>query len=189
MEKQDIYEHLAKIYLDASVPGKKKQTASPHLVRNLLVMTVVLIAGLSGALALNLRKPHTTPQGSELAVVLAEDVIRINFNFDPAKKETYSLDMKNQDMSNFKTLVFSAKKSSGGNLALRVDFINTYKEKSEIYFTDITGQWKEYRTELSEFKNISDWSSMKQIVFSIEEWNTKEKSGVVYIENMRLLRN
>jgi hypothetical protein len=189
MEKQDIYEHLAKIYLDASSAKKKKQTAPPHLVRNLFVMSVVMIAGLTGALALNLRKPHGTPQGSELALVLSSDVIKINFNFDPAKKETYTLDLKNLDMSDFRTLTFAAKRRTDHALSLRVEFVNAYKEKSEVYFRDLTANWHEYRADLSEFKNISDWSGMKQIIFSIEEWNTREKSGVVYIEDMRLLKN
>ncbi len=189
MEKQDIYEHLAKIYLDASSSKKKKQTAPPHLVRNLFVMSVVMIAGLSGALALNLGKPRATPHGSEMALVLAPDVIKINFNFDPAKKETYTLDLKNLDMSDFRTILFSANKRTNDHLALRLEFVNAYKEKAEVYFKDITAQWKEYRADLSEFKSISDWSSMKQVVFSIEEWNTREKSGVVYIEDMRLLKN
>lgn len=189
MEKHDIYEHLAKIYLDASSTKTKKQTAKPHLVRNLFVMGVVMIAGLSGALALNLNRPHARQEGSELALVLAPGLIKINFNFDPAKKETYSLDLKNLDMNNFKKIVFSAKKKTNDNLALRVEFMNVYKEKAEVYLKDISAQWKEYSIDLAEFKSISDWSGMKQIMFSIEEWNSREKSGTIYIEDMRLLKN
>jgi len=66
--------------------------------------------------------------------------------------------------------------------------IITFKEKSEVYFKDIPHRWHEYRINLCEFKNVSDWSEMTNLLFTIEEWNVKEKRGVVFIDNVRLLK-
>ena len=50
MDKKDIYEHLAKIYLDASSNKKKKPAVQPRIFKNLFIVSIVFIAALSGSL-------------------------------------------------------------------------------------------------------------------------------------------
>lgn len=126
---------------------------------------------------------------SEVALVVNPELTRINFHFDPAKKEAYSIQLKNLDISRYKALAFDARRSQyNDNVALRVEFTNAFKEKSEVYFRDIPHKWMTYRLPLANFKKISDWSKMAELAFIIEEWNTKDKNGVVYIDNVRVLR-
>jgi hypothetical protein len=189
MDKKDIYEHLAKIYLDASFKTKKKKKPKfhPQLFRNLFLLSIVLVVGLSFALFFDFGE--NKPLNSEIALVLLPDAAKINFNFNPAKKEIYSLDLNNLNLNKFKFLNFSVKNSAYQNpIALRVEFTNIYKEKSWIYLKDISHKWRDYSLKLLEFKNISDWSEMSNLSFIVEEWNTKEKKGVVYIDNVRLLK-
>lgn len=187
MEKKDIYEHLAKIYLDASSKKKKKTKTYAKIFKNISIIIVFFVCGFIIALPLNLKKSKS--YHSEVALVLLYDTAKVNFQFDPAKKETYSLDLKNLNLSKFKALGFSAKKTNSyDTISLRVEFINAFREKSEVYLKDIPHRWQDYMINLSEFKNISDWTEMTNLSFAIEEWNVRKKKGVVYLDNVRLLK-
>ncbi len=187
MDKKDIYEHLAKIYLDASLKRKKK-SRDPVFLKSLFIASIVLIVGFASFSVFNLSHKNRNPN-TEIALVLSPDPVKINFNFDPAKKEIYSLYLNKLDLNRFKALGFSVKKFDyNDTISLRIEFVNAFKEKSEVYIKNIPHKWKEYKIDLSEFKKISDWSKMITLAFIVEEWNTKQKNNVVYVDNIRLLR-
>lgn len=190
MDKKDIYEHLAKIYLDASSKTskkKKKSKAYPNLFRNLFISTSTVVLVLVISLVFSFSKHRGF--GSETALVLLPDAAKINFNFDPAKKEIFSMDLKNLNLGMYKALAFAIKNVNPNNkISLRVEFTNTFKERSEVYVRDIPGKWHDYKINLWEFKNIRDWSEMTKLFFAVEEWNTKENSGVLYLDNVRVLK-
>lgn len=187
MDKKDIYEHLARIYLDASSKRKNKIKKYPKVFKNLFFISSVFIF-FFGAFLFIYFNPNR-PLNSEIALVLCPDAVKLNFNFNPAKKEIYSIDLTKLDLTRFKALGFSVKKTHyQDNIALRVEFISGLKEKSEVYFKYTPHRWKDYRINLSEFKNINHWSNMLNLSFIVEEWNVKEKKGVVYLDNIRLLK-
>lgn len=184
MDKKDIYEHLASIYLDASSKKKKKSREYPKFLKG--VLGFVFVVGLALLLFNSTRKP---PSEAETALIFVPDVAKINFHFDPARKETYSIGLNKLDMGRFRALSFSAKKVNyNKNVFLRVEFTNVFQEKSELYVKDISGKWQEYKIDLSKFRNISDWSNMSQLRFVVEEWNAEDKKGIVYIHNVRVLK-
>ncbi len=187
MDKKDIYEHLAKIYLDASSKKKKRNKAYPKLFKNLFIVSIFVIVGLSTAIFSS--SPKKEGLNSETALLLQNDAAKINFNFDPAKKETYSINLNRLNLGHVKYLAFSVKDMNPKNkIALRVEFANAFKERSEVYLRDIPAKWQDFKISLSEFKNINDWSEMASLCFCVEEWNSSEKKGVVYIDNLRLIR-
>jgi len=187
MEKKDIYEHLAKIYLDNSAVKKKKQKSNAFMNRALIIAAVVLVLGVSAAVAfLSSRKKISIP---EMALILTHETVKVNFNFDPAKKDIYYLDLNKANLASYKELAFSIKKSNySDNISLRVEFSNIYKEKSELYVKDISSKWQECVFKLSDFKNITDWTEMSRLSFIIEEWNSQDKKGAIYLDNVRLLK-
>lgn len=187
MDKKELYEHLASIYLDASKKGKKKSRYHKSLSRRIVIFSLVLVLIFSAFIVSRLYRNQ--PVRTEIALVLHPDATKINFNFDPAKKEIYAIDLKGLDLTHFKALAFALKKSdSTDKIAIRIEFNSGYKEKSEIYLKDIGPKWKDYKVLLSNFKKISDWSKMMNLAFIVEEWNTREKNDVVYLDNIRLLR-
>lgn len=187
MDKKDIYEHLAKIYLDASSGKKKRKKAYPKFLRSVIFVSLIFVFTLSLISFTNFqRKRHPN---SEIALVLAPDTLKINFHFNPAKKEILTINLNNLNLLNYKALGFSVRKESyEDNISLRVEFNNAFKEKSEIYFKDIPHKWRDYKIDFSQFKNISDWSDMLTLAFVVEEWNVKGKKGIVYVDNVRLLK-
>lgn len=189
MDKKDIYEHLARIYLEASSQkGKKKTRRIPKVPKNILFFTSVLAIGALIFLFANLYKSNHGLK-TEIALVLVNDAVKINFNFDPAKKETYSLQLNNLNLSSYNTLTFSAKNITyrDNKVSLRVEFTNRFNERSEVYLRDIPLRWQAYKINLSEFKNMSDWSAMSNLTFVVEEWNVTGKRGIVYLDNVMLL--
>lgn len=186
MDKKDIYEHLAKIYLDASTKKTKERKKYPFF-KNLFFFSLAIIFALTVLSLSNFRRNKSLD--TELSLVLQPDTVKINFHFDLAKKEIYSLNLNRLDLTRFKALGFSLKKANARDtLSLRVEFNNTFKERAEIYVKDVAQHWQDYKINFSEFKNISDWSEMQLLSFIVEEWNTKEKHGVVYLDNVRFLR-
>lgn len=190
MDKKDIYEHLAKIYLDASTK-REKRIKKPGLFGNLVLpvgITFILVAAIFVAFKLNQNK--TPNLKSEFALILQPDTVKINFHFDPAKKEAYSIDLNQLGLARYKVLAFSARKTARqDNINLRIEFTSAFKEKSEAYIKGaLTHKWQDYKIDLAEFKNIADWSQATKLSFVIEEWNVQEKKGVVYIDNVRFLR-
>lgn len=199
MDRKDIYEHLAKIYLDASSKKKNKKLKNyPRILRNPFFISTVISFTLTIILFINLTKskPLLTewyknkPLSSEFILVLQPDIVKINFNFDPAKKEIYSMNLSNLNLHKFKALGFSLRKVNyQDNIILKVEFSNVFNETSEIYLNNIPAyKWQDYKINLSEFKNISDWSRMLNLSFIVEEWNVKDKRGIVYLDNVRLLK-
>jgi hypothetical protein len=194
MNKKEIYEHLAKIYLDASSPKNKKGKPKKNF-RNLFFIGLVIIFGVSISSFLlhnkNISlgdKVHIT---SERALVLQpSNIIKINFNFEPATKEIYSLNLNKLNLQGFKALGFSCRKSDfDDKITLKIEFTNTANQTSEYYIGNLkTYKWQDYKIALSDFKNITNWSKMSNLSFIIEDWNTQKKSGVVYIDNIRLLQ-
>ena len=189
MDKKAIYEHLAKIYLDASSSKQKKDNLHPKLFKYLFlslcaICVVVLAVFLSAQI--NSRRGQLK---SEIALVLTPDVVKINFHFDPARREIYSVALNKLDLSRYRSLSFQVKKANyQDNIALRVEFASAYKEKAVVYLKDIPHKWQDYKIKFSDFSGISDWSNMSGLGFVVEEWNVREKKGVVYIDNVRFLK-
>lgn len=187
MDKKDIYEHLAKIYLDASLNRKKQPKEYPKLFRHLFLVSITLVFILFSFLVA--RQRQNPSLNSQIALVLNPEVVKINFHFDPARRETYTVSLNNLNLSRFKALAFSVKKANyRDDISLRVEFTSHFKEKSATYFKDIPHKWQEYQIELAEFKGISDWSNMADISFIVEEWNVREKRGEVFVDNIRFLK-
>lgn len=189
MNKKEIYEHLANIYLDASSSkrSRRKRKYSKRIVFCAAVFVVPALVFFGFLLNNRLASRNTLP--SEIALIFSSDPVKINFNFNPAKKETYSIELNRLDLSKYKVFGFSARKINAQNaMALRIEVINVFKEKSEVYVRDIPYGWQDYRIDFARFKNITDWSEMLGASFSVEEWNAKEKDGIVLIDNVRVLR-
>lgn len=186
MEKKDIYEHLAKIYLDASSKKKKKKSFR-NLIKGIYIILGVFVISLSVILASpSFPKKHFS---SEITLVILPEAAKINFNFDSAKKEIYTIALNGLNLDKFNSLGFSIKKKNYKDvISLRVELINSFKERSEIYLRNIAHKWQDYKINFSDFKHINDWSRVTGISFVVEEWNSSGKEGVVYIDNVRLLR-
>ncbi|MEI6632137.1 MAG: hypothetical protein WCL25_05955, partial [bacterium] len=122
MDRKDVYDHLAKIYLDASSKTKRKKRHKDHskITQGLFALAAVGMLSLLLVFLLSARKNKDLT--SEIALIFAPEAVKINFNFDPAKKEAYSLNLNSVNFKHFKVLAFSVRKANpGGSVSLRVE--------------------------------------------------------------------
>lgn len=189
MEKKDIYEHLASIYLDASSAKKKKKTKPVNHFRNGVFIGAAVFLSMGYFVFVNIIKSKS-PISSQIALVLHADEVRINFHFDPAKKELFTINLNKLNLTRYKTLAFSVRKTDYmDKMYLRVEFNSAFNEASAVYVKDISHKWKDYHLDLADFKEITDWSEMKSVSFIVEEWNAGEKKDIIYIDNIKILRD
>ena len=190
MNKKEIYEHLANIYLDASSKSSKKRhgfNAYSKTTQVIILVGLAIVLGLGGFNTYARISNHATV--GQIALFLHPDTAKINFNFDPAKKETFFLNLKHLNLSKYKTLSFAVRKTNPKDIiSLRVEFTNRFNEKSEIYIKDISSKWAGKKIDFKNFAKINNWNQMKELAFSIEEWNAREKSGIVYLDNICVLK-
>ncbi|MCU0665896.1 MAG: hypothetical protein MUF05_02220 [Candidatus Omnitrophica bacterium] len=185
MEKKDIYEHLAKIYLDASLKKNKKKKNYSFL-KNIFFFSIAIILIVGVFFTFGSRKAKNNTQ---IALVLQEGSAKINFHFDPAEKETYTINLNRLNVTKYKSIAFALKKNEyTDTVNMKVEMSNSFKENSLVYLKDIPRKWQEYNVNLSEFKNISDWTEMSKLNFTVEAWNTKSKTGVVLVDNVRFIK-
>jgi len=185
MDKRDIYEHLAKIYLDAS-QKKKKKSRKYQSVKHIGIVVGAFALGFLLFFIVVLPKRHQQ-LNTHYVLLLQHDAAKINFNFNPASKEIYTIDLNNLNLHRFRDLEFAVKKTNfNDTIALKIEFVNNFNERASIYVADIPHKWKNYRIPFSDFKSIADWGSMKSVSFIVEQWNTRENNGVVYIDNVGL---
>ena len=186
MDKRDIYEHLAKIYLDASAASSKKRRKSK---KNFSRYKIPLFIGAGVFVISSLFFLPRNKLFHETALILQSEAVKINFNFDPAKKETLTFSLNNLNMARFKALGFSLRKLNiRDTISLRVELVNSFNEKSEVYLNDISQKWQGYKINLADFRGIIARGNITGLIFTVEEWNAKEKSDVVYIDNIRLIK-
>jgi hypothetical protein len=193
MEKKDIYEHLAKIYLDAPLrrPQVTRPPSSPRTSKKVVVsiisLSAVTIVALCVAVVAFVARGKGYARNPLMSNVLLTEAIKVSYQFDPAKKALYSFVLNDMNVSAYKTLEFSVRKSDPRDtLSLRVEFTNNFNEKAEIYVKDIGYRWHQYKIQLSDFKPMNDWSKVKSLSFVAEEWNASNKDGAFFVDNVRL---
>ncbi len=188
MDKKDIYEHLAQIYLDASKKGTRR-SKPVRIIKYPVASSIIVALSVFLITVLALRFHRKPFHNSEIALVLNNEVVKINYNFDPAKKEVYAIELNKLNLGRFRELGFSLrKKHTDGTVTMRVEFVNSFDERSEVYLRDIPQKWQSVRLPLSAFKKISDWSQMRSLLLIVEDWNTSSKNGVVYVDNISFLK-
>lgn len=191
MEKKDIYEHLAEIYLDASLTKKKKPR-----VKAFKGITGWALAGIAvlGCLltAVFFLAPRKKPPVSENALLLSSNnPVKISYNLSTGSKELSSLSLDNLNLRPYKALAFTARSDApaASMPAVAVEIQNKTGEKGLVYIRDTGRKWHYYVIPFSDFKPaLSDWSRVKSLSFIVEEWNSPRKKGVVYIDNIKFLR-
>jgi hypothetical protein len=185
MKKKEIYEHLADIYLSTSKKKKAKSAYSLKFDKNTLFVSIATIAVFVMFMSA-IRQPRSA---SSIALVVQPQAVKINYDLGIIKKEIYSLDLTNMDLSRFRSVAFAVRKSNfSDKVHLRLELNSSFKEVSQVYLPDLKDKWREVKVNFSDFKGISDWSRLTRISFIVEEWNSKEKRGAVYIDDVKFIR-
>jgi hypothetical protein len=189
MEKKEIYEHLAKIYLDASLEKKKKFNEYPfknYLFITLIGLVVVVVLSI---FILPLKTKSYQRYAYSREIINYPNLIKLSSDTNPIKHNQYHIDLKQINLNKLHVLEFSArKKDFSDKVRLKIKIMSSSKEKSGVYVDDILEKWQDYQIDLKEFKHIKDWTKILCLSFIIEEPNIKTKKNTVYINNVRFVK-
>jgi hypothetical protein len=187
MTKDEIYEHLAKVYLGKKKKKKKQKNLKFYTLLFINVVTLPVIIGLIvGAVNYHSLAGKAKPNSS-LQLALNYYPLRINYDFrqDRPQVMDFALNLPESDISKYSHLEFSLKGGKKSYPAkLKITLENRRREKSSYYLSDITTSWQKVSIPLSEFKEITDLSNLTKISFVLEAWNLNNKTGSILVEDI-----
>ncbi len=185
MTKQEIYEHLANVYLGKSVVvEKKKKKNNKRFIQTVTITLALVLSAFSvlSAFFVQRRIAH-----GKVMYALTNSLIRVPYDLTEVypKIKDFSIPVPHMDASQYNALHFRLRGTEEGSPGVvHVVVTNARNESSDYFVKGVSLKWKEFSIPLSEFKEITDWSSVKSISFLLEEWNVDKKKGILLIDNV-----
>ena len=186
MTRDEIYEHLAKVYLGKreSIQPKKKKPLSAWLIVNIVMTIVILASTFYGFTAFLTRR--NLPLRNRVIYALSNSPIRLTFDFHEnfPQSQMFSMAVPQMDASKYTKLRFSIRAFDEGKPSVVKLFIqNSRREKAEYFISDIKSEWQTLSIPLTQL-NISDWSQLTDLGFVLEGWNIPQKKGTILIDDI-----
>ena len=187
MTRDDIYDHLAQVYLGkrSKADIKKEKQFSAWLLINILITVIIFTSAFYGLTAfLTHRNSALT---SRILFSLHNGPIRIEYNFSDSfpPVKTFVLDVPEIDAAKYTKIQFSIRgKEEGTPGIVKVVVKNRRSEEASYYVQGVGLDWQEFGIPLGEFQQITDWSSLTDISFVLESWNVDSKRGLILIDNV-----
>src|SRR3984885_14574277 len=148
MTRDEIYDHLAKVYLGKRESAAPKKSAPNPVNRSLLVINIVITAVITistvyGFTAFLTRRSDLK---SQVFYALNNDPIRIAYDLNepyPATK-VFSITIPNKDVSKYKALNVSLRGMNGAYPGIvKVVVANQKNEQAIYYIQNVGAAWQE----------------------------------------------
>lgn len=187
MNREDIYDHLAQVYLGKRNKQEEKQRKefNAWLVINILITVIIFSSATYGLTAFLTHKRDTLEQ--HIIYALNTGPVRIDYNFKgefpPVK--TFKLSVPRTDIEKYHKLQFNIRAMEEGQPGImKIELRNQRNEVATYYIKGINLKWREFNIPFEEFKQITDFTTLKEISFVLESWNVENQKGVVLIDNI-----
>ena len=187
MTRDEIYDHLAQVYLGKrnKVEVKKKKQLNAWLMINIVLAAIILASTFYGLSAFLARRGDSLQ--SSVIFALNNGPIRIPYNLNepyPSVKK-FSLSVPDVNVKKYNKLNFAIRGFSEGYPGVvKIVVKNARNETSSYFVKDVELKWEHFSIPFSQFKEITDWSSLTDISFVFEAWNVDSKKGIVLIDDV-----
>jgi hypothetical protein len=189
MTRDDIYDHLAQVYLgkrDKHHQSKKmRKDFNVWLVINIGITLIIFSSAFYGLTAFLARKGNSLEQ--RVMFSLNNGPIRFEYDFlgDLPQVKTFSLPVPGNDAAKFSKLSFSIRgRDSGRPGVVKIELRNRQNEISSYYIRGVGKDWRDYHIPLEEFREITDFNALTDVRFILEAWNVESPRGVVLIDDV-----
>lgn len=190
MTKEEIYEHLAQVYLGKKSQQQiepKKNTSLPHLPKEVKILLMVFAVAVAFYTLTAFFSKRDENLKTNILFALNNSPIRLTYNLnDPFPQvKDFSIAIPRIDITKYKSLNFSMRGLEEGYPDI-VKIVLKNK-KNEIAFKYVEGvnlKWKQHSIALEDFSGITDWSTLSEVSFVLEAWNVKKKKGIILIEDI-----
>ena len=187
MNRDEIYDHLAKVYLGkkSSVQEiKKKKMNSAWLAMNIVITLFILASTFYGFTAFLNRQQVDLK--NRVVYSLNNNPIRIVYDlgypYPPVK--TFPLTIPTKDISKFSKLNVSIRGMETGYPGVVKLILSNQKNETSTYFLqDIGVDWQHVSIPLEKF-HLTDLTSVTDLSFVLESWNVQSKKGIVLVDDI-----
>ena len=187
MNRDEIYDHLAQVYLGKKkkIDRQRKSYFNVWLLINAVITAIIFSSATYGLTAFLAQKND----GCKMNVLfsLHRGLTRLEYNFKESfvSEETLALAVPAIDTSKYKSLGFRIRaKEEGSPGIIKVVIRNRRNEEASYYVRNVDLNWQAVSIPLTEFYQITDWSSLKDVSFVLEVWNVDDKKGIVLIDDV-----
>ena len=187
MTRDEIYEHLAKVYLGkretVAEAKKKKAVNQSWLMINIAVTALILVSTVYGFTAFLTRR---TGLNNQVFYALNNNLVRVRYDLnDPfPSTKTFSITIPDKDASKYSKLNLSVRGMDGaypGVVKLIVS--NQKNEKAIYYIQNVSPQWQKICIPFEKL-NLTDWTSVREVAFVLEAWNVDFRRGALLIDDL-----
>jgi len=188
MTRDEIYDHLAKVYLGKreSVLPKKivpKPINRSLLAINIVITAVITISTVYGFTAFLTRRADLK---SQVFYALNNNPIRLSYDLNepfPATK-TFSITIPNKDVSKYKVLNVSLRGMDGAFPGIvKVLVANQKNEQAIYYIQKVETGWQKASIPFEKL-NLTDWTTITEVSFVLEAWNVDFRRGTLLIDGV-----
>jgi len=188
MTRDDIYDHLAQVYLGKKnkiEETKKKKQFNAWLLINIGITVIIFASSIYGLTAFLAGRADSLQK--QVIYALNKGPIRINYNlnypYPPVK--TFSMTIPEINAAKYTSLQFSARALEEGSPdIIRIEIKNNKNETASVFVQKVDLTWKNFDIPFEDFKQITDWSDLSEVSFIFESWNAEKKKGIVLIDNV-----
>ena len=187
MTRDEIYDHLAQVYLGKrSNPEKKgKKKFDSWLRLNIVITAVIFLTAFCGFTAFLVNRNNQWQNNILFALHNGPVRIPYNLNAPYPQVKTFTLTIPKMDVSKYRSLQFSIRGlDEGAPGIVKITLRNQKQEVAVYYVQGVAKKWKDVAIPFEEFEEITDWSNVTDVSFVLEAWNTDNKKGVVLIDNV-----
>ncbi len=184
--KKDVYEHLAKTFLNKKEKGKFANKKVLKFVYLGIITCFVVIFFLGVILA------RRQVFSRSLFVIQDRTPVEIDYDFsstggDKVRSVSFNLNGINLSKYNHLSLMIRTEKETAIDSSVKVKIENTQLEKDSEYITGINGDWREFKVSFNEFEKIKNWSTVKSLSLVVEEWNVVNKIDKIYFDEVKFI--
>ena len=112
--------------------------------------------------------------------------IRLTYNVGDGypQAKNLSISLPQVDAAKYKRLNLTVKASGGGNPGMvKIVLTNARNEQAAYYLQGIKTKWQDYSIGFEQL-NLTDWSTIRDVSFVVEAWNSQRADGTVFIDNI-----
>lgn len=184
MNRDEIYDHLAQVYLGkrSKAEEQKKKQFHAWLTINIVITVVILASAFYGLTAFLNQKVSSFEKSILFALHNGPSRMEYDFEdpFPPTK--SFSLSIPRMDVTKYSRINFAIRaKEEGSPGIVKIILKNQKDETAYRYIQGIDLKWKEYSIPLEEFKQITDWTNLTEVTFILESWNVDKPKGMILI--------
>ena len=186
MNRDEIYDHLAQVYLgkrERVEQAKPKPPASAWLIINVVITAFILTSVVYGLTAFLTQRKDAFK--SRVIYALNNSPIRLVYSVGGGYPQVKNLTIAvpETDVSKYRRLNLSLRAINGNPGTLKVVLKNAREEQASYYLQGVRNRWQDYSISFDEL-DLTDWRSIKDLSFVVEAWNAKDPSGAVLIDNI-----